>query len=75
MSTQSSRQTSALVREIDDALKKKGVRRYRLEGDKHSGWVVADYGDVVVHIFGPEERDIYELENVWKDAVEVVRIQ
>lgn len=75
MSAQSARQTSALVRELDDALKTKGVRRYRLEGDTHSGWVVADYGDVVVHIFGPEERDTYQLENVWEDAVQVVRIQ
>lgn len=75
MSADSARQTSALIREIDGELKKKDVRRYRLEGDSKSGWVVADYGDVLVHIFGPEERDFYDLEHVWDGAVEVVRIQ
>ena len=75
MSADSSRQTSALVRELDASMKKKGVLRSRLEGDSKSGWVVADYGDVVIHIFGPEEREIYELESAWEKATEVVRIQ
>ena len=40
-----------------------------------SGWVLLDYGSVIVHIFAPEVRDYYRLERLWSQALTVVRIQ
>ncbi len=44
-------------------------------GATSSGWVLLDYGDVVVHIFAPAEREYYRLEELWADASPVVRVQ
>ena len=38
---------------------------YRVSGDPESGWIVADYVDVVVHVFSPEARAYYALEKLW----------
>jgi ribosome-associated protein len=40
-----------------------------------SGWLLLDYGDVIVHIFRTEERDFYKLEELWNRARTVIRIQ
>ena len=45
------------------------------EGEADSGWVLLDYGDVIVHLFAPEEREYYDLEGLWSTATPVVRIQ
>jgi ribosome-associated protein len=72
----SERQISALRDDIVDQLRNRGHRRpIREEGKSNSGWVLLDYGDVVVHIFSPAEREYYQLEELWSGAAEVVRIQ
>ena len=45
------------------------------EGQKATNWVVLDYGDVIVHIFGALEREYYQLDRIWRDAKPVLRIQ
>jgi ribosome-associated protein len=45
-----------------------------VEGVGAARWVLLDYGDVIVHLFAPEERDYYGLERLWSDAAEVVRV-
>ena len=52
-----------------------GATLHHREGGPNSGWRLLDFGDVIVHIFGAEERDYYRIEGAWPEAVEVVRIQ
>jgi len=45
------------------------------EGTVDSGWLLLDFGDVIVHIFALLEREYYQLEKLWSQALPVVRIQ
>lgn len=74
MSAESSRQIEALEEDITEALEKEQVRRFHREGTPASGWVLLDFSDVVIHIFGPEEREFYDLERLWSRAPQVVRV-
>lgn len=69
------RHTRALVETLNKELRSEGVRSEHQEGGLDSGWVLLDYGAVVVHIFSPELRDYYALEELWREAPAVVRIQ
>lgn len=72
----SERQINAIVRDIVDTLRNDdGFRPIRVEGQAASGWVLLDYGDVIVHVFGATERDFYDLEELWSAAVPLVRVQ
>ncbi|MDR7556574.1 MAG: ribosome silencing factor [Armatimonadota bacterium] len=62
-------QLRAIVDAIVEALDVPGLPMR--EGDEESQWVLLDYGDVVVHVFGPETRAFYRLERLWGDAPEV----
>lgn len=44
------------------------------QGTADSGWIVLDYGDVVVHLFSPEQRDYYRLEDLWAEGNVVLRL-
>jgi ribosome-associated protein len=44
------------------------------QGTSDSGWIVLDYGDVVVHLFSPEQRDYYRLEDLWSEGSVVLRL-
>ena len=74
-SADSTPQFKAIVDEVEKRAKDGGARRLRVEGKADSGWVLLDYGSVVVHVFAPELRDYYDLEGLWKQARLVVRIQ
>ena len=66
----------AVVRDIEQTLRNNdGVRPLRVEGRSSSGWVLMDYGDVVVHLFSVEQRGFYQLEELWSAAVPLVRMQ
>lgn len=71
----SERQLRALEDDLQETLRREGVRALHVEGTPESGWILMDYGDVIVHIFAPAERDYYRLERLWADAQPVVRIQ
>ena len=68
-------QFNAIVDEVQKQAKAAGGRSLHVEGTPESGWVLLDYGAVVVHIFDPELRAYYNLEELWKKAHLVVRIQ
>ena len=67
-SGQSRRQVHTVCEEIDAALYREGDKRLSIEGYEASKWVVQDYGDVVVHVFDPDTREYYGLEDLWADA-------
>lgn len=67
----SRRQIHTLAEEVDEALRGMGDTRLGIEGYEASKWVVQDYGDVVVHVFDPDTRDYYKLEELWADAPKV----
>ena len=75
LSAQSPRQVRNLIEEIDSLMKAQGVGLHHLEGTHEGGWVLMDFGDVIVHILTPDEREFYDLERVWPKAVELVRLQ
>lgn len=64
-SGRSSRQVKALAEHTLYALKECGVRNPRIEGTENSDWAVVDGGDVIVHLFRPEVRAYYRLEEIW----------
>jgi len=64
----SRRQLHTLAEEIDAALRAQGDVRLGIEGYAASKWIVQDYGDVVVHLFDPDTRAYYALEDLWADA-------
>ena len=64
----SSSQVSAMVDAVEEALGKKGYDPKRIEGVHSSGWILMDYGDIVVHIFSKEDRLFYDLERIWRDG-------
>ena len=69
------RQIQAIIEAVEQTAKAEGVKPIGREGQPDSGWVLIDYGDVIVHIFAPEEREFYDLEGLWNTATPVVRIQ
>lgn len=50
-------------------LENAGIKPYNYDGYGNSQWIVIDYGDTLVHVFLPETRHLYDLEDLWSDAV------
>jgi ribosome-associated protein len=68
------RQVEAIREHILSELKGMEIRPLHLEGTGASGWVLMDYGSVIIHIFLPVTRQYYNLEQLWRNARTVVRI-
>ncbi len=68
----SRRQLHAISEEIDRVLQEEhGDRRMGIEGYEESRWILLDYGDIVVHMFEPETRKYYAIEELWGQAKRV----
>jgi ribosome-associated protein len=74
-SGQNTRQIQAIADAIDEELGKQGANVLHREGGATTGWLLLDFGDVIVHIFGPKEREYYRLERLWSEAKTVVYLQ
>jgi len=74
-SASSDRQSKALVDILVGALRDQRIKPMFIEGESQSGWQLLDYGNVIVHIFSPELREFYRLEDLWSEAKVVVRMQ
>lgn len=70
-----SRQIQAIADALNEELGKQGAKVLYREGTADSGWVLLDFGDIIVHIFGPKEREYYRLERLWNEAQTVVYLQ
>ena len=62
------RQIAALRDEIEDQFAKEGMVVKSIEGKQASGWILMDYGDVIVNILTTEMRERYNIEKVWGDC-------
>lgn len=65
------KQIQAIAEEIDIELKKIGERAISVEGFDNAEWILADYGDFIVHIFSEKAREFYELERLWRAAKDI----
>ena len=61
----SSRQASALARNVQDKLKAQGAKIHGIEGEQTGEWILVDLGAVIVHIMQPAIREHYNLEELW----------
>ena len=61
----------SVLEEINKKHKKKG----RKEGLARDGWLIVDYGDVIVHMFSPDQRGYYNLEELWSEGKILLRLQ
>ncbi len=75
LTAESSRQLASLAVEIEKPLGAEGATLHHREGNADGGWVLLDFGDVIIHLFRPEEREFYQIEGAWSRGVEAVRIQ
>lgn len=71
----SERMLKALVDAVAEEVKKKHDLRGRVEGTTQEGWVLADFGDVILHLFSPERRDYYQLEELWSEGKVLLHLQ
>lgn len=62
------RHVKAIVEEVEKRLKDAGLQAIGREGEQQAAWVLLDFGEIVVHVFQPVERDFYRLERLWGDA-------
>lgn len=65
----STMQVSAIADSVRDYLRENaGIKPYNYDGYQNSQWIVIDYGETLVHVFLPETRSLYNLEELWSDA-------
>ncbi len=64
----SERQTASLTENIEDLLEPEGIFPRNVEGKRNSGWILMDYGDVVVNVMTSETREKYNIEKIWGDC-------
>jgi len=72
----SDRQLDALAEAVTDTLRKAHrLKSPRVEGHSVGGWLLIDYRTVIVHLFSPEQRKRYQLEDLWRETKTLLRIQ
>jgi ribosome-associated protein len=70
------RQIRALAESVrTEAKQGAGILAAGVEGIPEAGWILIDFGDLIVHVFSPDKRDYYGLEELWSNAHVVLRMQ
>ena len=62
------KQIQAIMEEIGQQLEQRGEHPVSVEGFSNAEWILADYGDYLIHVFSPKSRTFYELERLWRHA-------
>lgn len=65
----------ALANAAMDDIRKKYRKKGKKQGNSRDGWVVVDYGDVVIHLFSPDQREYYQIEELWEDGKVLLKLQ
>ena len=71
----SDRMLDALMDAVTRQVRKVYRFKVKIEGQPQEGWLLADYGDVIVHLFSPTKRDYYRLEDLWSEGKVVLHLQ
>lgn len=71
----SDRMLDALGGAVVDAARNEFKLHARSEGRPSGGWLVVDFGDIVVHLFSPDQREYYQLEQLWERGKVLLRLQ
>lgn len=64
----SERQVGTLIDEVEEQMAKEGLLVKSIEGKQTSGWVLMDFGDIIVNVFTKDTREKYNIEKVWGDC-------
>lgn len=64
-------QIQAMSDEVSRKMEQSGATLRQVEGYDNANWILMDFGDVIVHIFGKEDRLLYDLERIWRDGRQV----
>jgi ribosome-associated protein len=65
----------ALAKSTIGDIRTKHKKKGKQQGHSRDGWVIVDFGDVVVHLFSPDQRVFYNLEELWEDGKVLLRLQ
>lgn len=71
----SDRMLNALADAVDEAVRGRYQLKPRFEGEPREGWILADYGEIVLHLFSPNRRDYYRLEELWSKGKVLLHLQ
>lgn len=71
----SNRMLDALADAAVDQVRKQYRFRARVEGEPNDGWILVDFGDVILHLFSPDRRDYYQLEELWSEGKILLHLQ
>ena len=71
----SDRMLNALADDVLESVRQNYKMKGRIEGQPQDGWLLIDYGDVSVHLFSPDRRDYYRLEELWSQGKVLLRLQ
>lgn len=64
-------QIQAMSDEVSEKMERAGATLRQVEGYENASWILLDFGDVIVHIFGKEDRILYDLERIWRDGKQI----
>lgn len=65
----------ALVDSATDQVKKQFRLNGRVEGLADDGWILVDFGEIIMHVFSPQRRDYYRLEDLWSEGKVLLHVQ
>jgi ribosome-associated protein len=71
----SNRMLRALMNAALDEVRESHKVKTRIEGEPLDGWMLADFGDVILHIFSTEQREFYSLEELWSEGKVLLHVQ